>query len=198
MPENEQPRKRSTQLTDEDIISHLLREQGFTVSARRVREWITGKSPVPHAMREALEAIVGNFDHHLAVVQARLLFDPGVAEEALERLHRLDPVSRALASNSRHATKSGHRTLYFKPIQLPEPLYTSLEAMMTATGMKKTAFITTWLQQCIEAVIDRTETYSALARRHRQELKTRKIAKRERIRAKRYQSAIDVGEGNEG
>ena len=197
MATEDKPR-RKTQLTDEDIISHLLREQGFTVSARRVREWITGRAPVPDMMREALEAIVSNFDHHLAVVQARLLFDPGVAGEALERLHRLAPVSRALASSSKHAKKSGHRTLHIRPIQLPEPLFTALEAMIGATGMKKTAFITTWLQQCLETTIDRTETYCALARRHRQELKARKIAKRERVRSRKYQSAIDVATGNEG
>ena len=181
-------------LTDEDVISQVLKDQGFTVSADRIRRWIVGDDPIPPEIQTALETIVDNFDYHLSIAQSKMLFEPAIADEALQRIHSLDPVSIHLAKTTRHAKKSGHKHIHFRGILLPAPLADAFNSMVTATGMKRSAFISLWLRMCIEAVIDRTEAYAIMARKQRQRQKSKVLSKRERVRDKRYQRIVDQNE----
>jgi hypothetical protein len=144
-------------LDDADVLAFALAEAGRHHGAEEIRKWLSGdRETMPPDLAPVIEGILQNLEYHVTCMNARLLSEPDIADESLRKMASLPPTRLKARAKSRRQKRSGETTYHCQPLSLPVRTHAAIKSMARALGVSMQSIIELWLEEAVDAVLERT------------------------------------------
>lgn len=144
-------------LDDADVLAFALAEAGRHHGPEEIRKWLSGdRETMPSDLAPVIEGILQNLQYHVNCMNARLLSEPAIADESLRKVASLPTTRLKAKAKSRRQKRSGEATYHCQPLSLPVRTHSAIKVMARSLGISMQSIIELWLEESVDAVLERT------------------------------------------
>jgi len=155
------------QLSVEEVVALVLREQGHEVDVDVVSCWLAGDlATMPRDIGPTLTAVLNNYEHHLELLKHKLMLTPEIAEESLREVGARGRTELKKRARTRKIGASGAVEYWVKPpLRFRHETKDLLIRVARTLGISAQTLLEEWLDEAARAVLDKTANVDPARRR---------------------------------